>query len=364
MNLTAFIGNDSACDYYRVKLPLNTLHEKGSVPLTIIDKTAPNQDDIEKALGADLFVARGVADINMLENLKKLQKDGKKIVLDYDDNLLNVSPLSQHYLEHGTENVKIMMPDGKEKVIWEDGVNIDLKQNKESLEVFKEALFVADAVTVTTDILANAYKDYTRNVFVMPNCIDSNLWKPLDFKERDEIRLTWFGGFSHYEDWFLLKDILPDIIKDYPQAKLVLMGARFDGTLKGIPEDRIEYHSWVSNEAYPYKAAILNPTIAVIPLVDNEFNKCKSSIKWVEMASLGVPSVTSNVSPYAEIATEDNGVFVENSYGAWDKGIRMLLDDKILRAKIGGEAQRTVNKKFDINNEYTRWGKAYERLVA
>jgi glycosyltransferase involved in cell wall biosynthesis len=157
---------------------------------------------------------------------------------------------------------------------------------------------------------------------------------------------------------------MPDIIKDYPQVKLVLMGARFDGTLKGIPEDRIEYHPWVSNDAYPYKAAILNPTIAVIPLVDNEFNKCKSSIKWIEMASLGVPAVTSNVSPYSEIATENNGVFVENSYGAWDKGIRMLLDDKMLRAKIGTEAQKTVYKSFDINKEYKQWGKAYERLVA
>ena len=363
MKLTAFIGNESACDYYRVQLPLNTLHKEADVPLAILDKTS-SPGELEKALGADLFVARGVAEVNMLESLKKIQKDGKKIVLDYDDNLLKVSPLSQHYREHGTENVKIMMPDGKEKVIWEDGVNIDLKRNKESLEVFKEALFMADAVTVTTDILADAYKEYTRNIIVMPNCIDTKIWQPLDLKESDEIRLYWSGGASHYEDWYILKDVLPDIIKDYPQVKLVLMGVKFDGTLKGIPEDRIEYHPWIPTSAYPYKTMILNPTISLIPLVDNDFNKCKSAIKWVEMGSLGVPSVTSYVSPYKEVATEENGVFVENSYGAWNKGIRMLLDDKILRAKIGGEAQRTVYDKFDINKEYSRWEKAYERLVA
>lgn len=363
MNLTAFIGNQTACEYYRIHLPLNTLRKKNDISLSILDKTA-NKDEIENALGADLFVARGVAEVHMLENLKRLQKDGKKIVLDYDDNLLNVSPLSQHYRDHGTENAKIMMPNGEEKVIWEDGVNIDIKKNKESLEVFKEALFVADAVTVTTDILADAYKEYTRNVIVMPNCIDTEIWKSLPLVKTDEIRLSWFGGYSHYEDWYLLVDILPDIMKDYPNVKLVLMGAKYDGTLKKIPEDRIEYHEWIHTDAYPYKAAILNPTIAVIPLVENQFNRCKSAIKWIEMASLGVPAVTSNVSPYKEIATEDNGVFVENSYGAWDKGIRMLLDDKILRAKIGGEAQRTVYDKFDINKEYIQWGKAYERLVA
>ena len=363
MKVTAFIGNETACDYYRVQLPLRTLSKNGDVSLAVLDnKAKPNE--IEAALQADIFVARGVAEANMLENLKRIQKDGKKIVLDYDDNLLKVSPLSEHYREHGTENVKITMPDGKDKVIWEDGVNIDLKRNKESLEVFKEALFMADAVSVPTDILADAYKDYTRKTIVVPNCIDTKIWQPLPLKETDEIRLYWSGGHSHYEDWFLLKDIMPDIIKDYPQVKLVLMGTKFDGTLKGIPEDRIEHHQWVPTPAYPYKTMILNPSIAVIPLVENDFNKCKSAIKWIEMASLGVPSVTSHVSPYKEIATEENGVFVENSYGAWNKGIRMLLDDRILRAKIGGEAQRTVYDKFDINKEYKRWENAYERLVA
>ena len=363
MNLTAFIGNAGACEYYRIHSPLDTLHRRDDVPLAYIDN-GTTIDEIEKALVADIIIARGVADKDMLEMLKGLQKEGKKIVLDYDDDLFNVSPLSQHYKQHGTENATIKMPSGEEKVLWEDGVNIDIKQNKQALEAFKEALFIADAVTVTTDILAKSYEKYTRNTIVLPNYIDTKIWQPLDFKETDEIRLYWSGGFSHYEDWYQLVDVLPDIMRDYPNIKLVLMGAKYDGTLKGIPEDRIEHHDWVKIPAYPYKSAILNPTIALIPLVDNAFNRCKSPLKWIEMASLGVPAVTSNVSPYKEIATEDNGVFVENSYGAWDKGIRMLLDDKILRAKLGGEAQRLVYDKFDINKEYVRWGKAYERLVA
>lgn len=363
MNLTAFIGNDGACEYYRIHSPLDTLHKRDDVPLAYIDK-GTTMDEIEIALTSDVFIARGVAEQGMLEMFKRLQREGKKIIIDYDDDLFNVSPLSQHYKQHGTENASIMMPSGEEKVVWEDGVNIDIKQNKQALEVVKEALYIADAVSVTTDILAKSYENYTRNTIVLPNYIDTKIWQPLDFKETDEIRLYWSGGYSHYEDWYQLVDVLPDIMRDYPNVKLVLMGAKYDGTLKGIPEDRIEHHEWVKSPAYPYKSAILNPTIAIIPLVDNVFNRCKSPLKWIEMAALGVPSVASNVSPYTEIATEENGVFVENNYGAWDRGIRMLLDDKILRAKIGAEAQRTAYKDFDINKEYKRWGKAYERLVA
>jgi glycosyltransferase involved in cell wall biosynthesis len=363
MKVAAFIDKTSACDYYRVDLPLNTLKKTAETLISTIEKGDP-PDVIAKALEADIIVARGVADQGLVDAFKGLQKGGKKIVLDYDDNLFDVSPTSPHYQYHGLKEVMWEFPDGKKKKVWEDGKTINIKENKKNMESFKEALFIADAVSVTTDLLAEKYKPYNSNTIVLPNCIDTKLWTPLDFKEKDEVRLTWFGGASHYDDWCILKDVLPDIMRDYLQVKLVIMGVKFDNTLKGIPEDRIEFHPWVSMQAYPYKAAILNPTIAIIPLIDNRFNKCKSALKWVEMASLGVPAVTSYVSPYKEIATEENGVFVENSYGAWDKGIRMLLDDKILRAKIGGEAQRTVYDKFDINNEYKQWKQTYERLVA
>ena len=101
----------------------------------------------------------------------------------------------------------------------------------------------------------------------------------------------------------------------------------------------------------------------IIPLVDNVFNRCKSPIKWIEMGALEVPCVTSYVSPYKEIATEGNGVFVDNDKDAWIEGISMLIEDPILRAKIGGEAQRTVAAQFDINTQWTQWRDAYEGLL-
>jgi glycosyltransferase involved in cell wall biosynthesis len=153
-------------------------------------------------------------------------------------------------------------------------------------------------------------------------------------------------------------------MKKYPELKLVLMGSMFKGTLKGIDEDRIEFHEWVKTPAYPYKAAILDLDFAIIPLEDNIFNRCKSNIKWVEMGALSIPSVTSYISPYREYATENNGIYIEdNDPKAWIEGISAMVEGAKLRETMGIEARKTVEDHFDINKKYILWEEAYKKLT-
>ena len=364
MRLTYWKRDDGACGYYRVELPLSTLTKHNKDVQTTRIMQGDTADRILKSFESDIFIIPRMNEVVLLDTMKELQRQGKKVVIDHDDDVFNISPLSPHYEEHGTENVKITLKDGSILPLWEDGKNIDLKKNRERMETTKKAVEVADLITVTTDILADVYRRYNSNVAVLPNCIDTNIWKPLPLKETNEIRLFWAGGHSHYEDWCLLTDVLPTIIKKYANVKLVLMGAKFDATLRSIPQDRIEFHPWIHTMAYPYKVEILNPIIGIIPLQDTEFNRAKSPIKWVEMTSLGVPCVTSYVSPYKEIATENNGIFIEeNDTEGWIKGISMLIEDREWRNKIGSKAQETVNALFDINKRYVDWYDTYSALI-
>lgn len=364
MKISAFTKNDGACQYYRTILPLNTVASSSDNPVKIIDPISTSEE-WEFALTADIIQVNGVAEQAMVDTLKSLQKQGKKVILDYDDNIFEVSPLSPHYQDHGLCDIAHILPDGTKLETWKNGVNgFDIERNRKNIEAFKDGLGIADMVTVTTPLLAEVYKEYNDNVVALPNCIDTDIWQPLPFKEQDDIRIGWFGGFSHYEDWVLLQNVLPVIMEKHKNVKLVLMGSRFAGTLKNLPVDRIEYHKWVPTPAYPYKAAILNLDIALIPLNDNQFNRCKSPIKWVEMGSLQIPSVTSAVSPYVEVATEHNGVFVDNEDDSWIKGLNMLIEDPILRMRMGVEAQKTVHAEFDINTQFGRWIDAYKELVA
>ena len=77
---------------------------------------------------------------------------------------------------------------------WTEGDNIDLYANKLRLETAKTAMGMADAITTTTPILADVYREFNKNVIVLPNCIDTHIWQPADMVKSDEVRLFWSGG--------------------------------------------------------------------------------------------------------------------------------------------------------------------------
>jgi glycosyltransferase involved in cell wall biosynthesis len=361
-SITYFLRDNGACGYYRIDLPLQTIKKKSDTIVKCIQK-GDSASHIESCFDSDIFIIPRVAEPEMVDVMKRMKLGGKKIVVDFDDDLFNVSPFSPHYVDFGIESINVNY-NGGNLPLWEDGKNINITVNKEKMETIKKAVSVADMVTVSTEILANVYRQYNNNVRILPNCVDTNLWQKLPLKSDHTIKLYWSGGSSHYQDWLILKDVLPVIMEKHKDIKLVLMGTKFDGTIKNIPKDRIEYHTWVPTPAYPYKSTILNPDISIIPLEDTVFNRSKSAIKWIEMGALAVPSVCSFVSPYKEVYNGTNGVFIENnSVDGWVKGISTLIEDPILRAKLGGAAQDSVKRNFDINTQYHQWIDVYQELL-
>lgn len=370
MKIFYFDRTGGACDYYRATLPITTLARidksfevMGMTKADLLNAIEnDNQNKAMCLLDADVIVLPRLSDTKFFDQMKELNPRAK-IVLEYDDNLFSVSPFSPHYEDHGTEEVIMEFADGKKLEVWIDGKNINIAKNKTALDGIKRVMGMADMVTVTTDILAEVYKPYSKIVKALPNCIDGKLWNRLPLMQRNDIRMGWFGGHSHYEDWTLLTPVLSDVMRKYPNIKLVIMGSKFAGTMKDIPEDRIEFHQWITTDAYPYKSAILDLDFAIIPLRDNKFNRCKSNIKWVEMGALKVPSVTSLVSPYKEHATEENGVWIEgNSAESWKVGISLITENAILRRSLGENAYNTVMSKFEINGQAHLWGDAYKGL--
>lgn len=365
MKVTYFLRDNGACGYYRADLPMNHM---ASPEIKVAKfEVGGNLKDLEKAImETNVMLIPRLSEDRFISLAEGLQKDlGVKIVVDHDDNMFEVSPLSPHYADCGTQEVRFKQPDGSILDVWIDGENgFDIKRNQKLIDGFENALSIADMVTVTTPVLAEVYKPYAKKVVALPNCIDVNKWQRLPLKPHEGVRIGWFGGHSHYQDWLVLQDVMPKIIKKYSHVKFVIMGSLFKGAMGQIPAERIEFHEWVATPAYPYKAAILDLDFAIIPLEDNKFNRCKSNIKWVEMGALCVPAVTSHVSPYKEAATEDNGIFIENNDPkAWENGISMLIEDAALREKMGVAANKTVNDQFDINKKFSLWEDAYKGLL-
>jgi glycosyltransferase involved in cell wall biosynthesis len=179
-----------------------------------------------------------------------------------------------------------------------------------------------------------------------------------------EVRIYWSGGASHFEDWAMINKPLKRILEKNDNVKLVILGQTFSGTLKELPKEKVEIHKWVHYEAYPYKKIFMQPTFGIIPLEDTAFSRGKSPIKWIELGALGIPSVTSYTPPYDIVYSEGAGIFVkENDPDLWVQGMQMLIDDPLLRAKMGHEARQEVLANYDIKLQWYRWKNAFEEIL-
>ena len=376
LNILGFVKSKSGCDWYRCEQPLLKIADNKAAHVRFFNKGDDigwfGTDEAAKKIEgmfewADIIFVPRLIEGRLITVMSEFRKHGKKVVTDWDDDIFNINPLSPSYRQFGTEEIRWDMGDGKIIDGWIDGKNIDLAKNRYQLKAMTEGIEFTDLFIVTGEPLKKAYAKHHQNISICPNSIDLKLWKKMPLKPHDGIRMGWFGGNSHYEDWrAVIAPLLPSFMAANPEVKLVIMGEQWPSLLQGIDPSRVEVHPWVHIEAYPYKSALLDLDFAIIPLVDNDFNNGKSPIKWLEMGALEVPSIASYVDPYSRVMdlVPDNGIFIEaNSPQGWFEAMGKMAKDADLRKNMGLSAKETVSKFYSADETWKLWMKAFEETA-
>jgi len=359
------VRDDGACGFYRIRQPIAAVSGKFGIDAALGGVGCKNSELYQLLEDCDVAILPRAASLKMLDLIKVLKAHNppKKIIIDHDDNIFSLNPLSPHYQDMGIENISYVM-DGEKIVVWKDGENsFDITRNIKKTEAAKECLKIADAVTVTTPELAEYYSQFNKNVIVLPNCIDLSVWKPVRIEKDATIRLTWHGGCSHYQDLVEIKPVFESLVKKNKDLKLQICGQEFSGIFKNIPKKQYEFHSWVPTLAHPYKQALLNNDIAVIPLKDDLFNTCKSAIKWVEYSALEIPCVVRNIPPYSKVIVQGVNGFLYNNNKECEAMIQRLIDNPALRRRIGKQARNYIVENFDAVERAELWADALKKVM-
>lgn len=222
--------------------------------------------------------------------------------------------------------------------IWSSSKDNPATDQAEALRPTRElCLSLADGVTVSVPALKELVSPLNKNVFVNPNGMDFKVWDKLKKVDKRKIRIGWRGAYGHKEDLELIKPVLDKIKEAYPKVEFVTFG--WD------PGYSDEHHDWVSYQKYPEKLAALGIDIALVPLVDSAYNRCKSNLNWQEWSALSIPVVYS--------PTENNkglpGLPASTSHD-WFADISRLIENKKLRIKIGTEQNLYLKKHYNMKD--------------
>lgn len=215
---------------------------------------------------------------------------------------------------------------------------------------------VSDCITVTHERLLRVMQPLNKNIHILPNAIaktDQFLVK----KVADEFtRLFWAGSPTHKRDLQLMRRAFELI--DKTTVKFIMGGFN-----KAEAEWTDMANLYTNNGRWPhqvidhlgvheyYKMYALCD-IALVPLVDNEFNRNKSNLKVLEAGNIEAPVIVSRVDPY--LGFPESIVNYVDGNNTFYSQITRLLKNKGLCKEQGVELRNYCDKHYNflkINKE-------------
>ncbi len=262
------------------------------------------------------------------------QKEGVKLVLDVDDNVFHIN---------------------------EDNVGWWLKMSHEQTFQLQQIVKNVSYIITTNPILAGVMHERNPNakIGIVPNYISKDYEASVPQNKR--LRIGYFGGASHYKDLHEtgVLEAIEKLMHEYRNIEFETAGIYSE---KYLPKARYTYnpgkrgHAW-HTEVFPK----LQYDICLAPLKENQFNVCKTAIKWQEAAMMHAPTVASNIPPYrGTIRHNKDGLLVANDQGEWYAAIKQLIDDEALRKELANNAETRVRKDMLIENNWTDLKQALE----
>ena len=227
-------------------------------------------------------------------------------------------------------------------------------------ENIRHIMEMCDLITVTTTYLKqNVSKRYgipEHKILAIPNLLP-NWWigdrydvdkKVGQFQQnKARPRIGIISSLSHFNITHKLDEngkeiqddihtVLQTIRETVNDVQWVVLGYDHPELKKWIEEGQIQYHPCIPILQYPSRLNGLGLQAIVAPLQDNEFNRCKSPIKFLEGCALGVPVFCPNMLPY-------KGVVPENQiYSSQEE-----LKDKLLKLKFSSSG--SYKKMIEYN---------------
>lgn len=228
--------------------------------------------------------------------MDKLTKDGSRLVVDNDDAFIHIGadhPEFVHYTQKNHTMELLMQQAGQ---IWFSTAN-----------------------------LAQAYKHIERPRHVVENTLDARIWR--DYRQdrplvgqNPVVQMVYMGTSTHDADFDMIMPALDALAKERPNSfELTLISA-----VRNPPK-----RNWLRTlqtkenaRVYPrfVRWFVQQPhwDVGLSPLVDSPFNRCKSDIKFLDYAGLGVLPVLSDMAAYnGDAKAHGLAVMAENSTEGW-----------------------------------------------
>ena len=229
----------------------------------------------------------------------------------------------------------------------------------------KKLIKQSDRVVVSTQRLARKTKKLNPNVFIVPNVVSTEAAALPIASHNNTSTVTLVLASSDTVEVDFLTEALNFVVSKYsPNVHVLAIGNIAKPLQKAISFD-IETAPMMERQQFlQYLTQYPNP-IGIIPLGKDDFSVCKSAIKYIDYASVGVVPLCSNAAPYSDEITDSmHGRLVDNTTEDWVKAISELIEDAELRSQMAQVSRNHVFEKYNLGASVAAWKLALNELEA
>lgn len=321
-----YCRDNSGCSHVRLRYNTEYIngHELGVQPILM---PYPTFDGGLLARSKSIIFQRPVnkLDVDLLTRYKELQpRFGYKLVGEFDDLIFMTGECDPENdgvppYNPGHENMK--------------------KSMNEIMSNMKVTLNLLDMIVVSTPYLKKMFEKvfHAKNVHVIKNVVPRYLWnferKNLIKEDIKKPRVIYSGSPTHYTQ--PIPKLAPGQHPNFPNGHPGLPGnkgdwntALCDWVIKNVKEDKIDFYimgalpfffdeikdkikfiPWEDSHTFPRKFMEVHADFSIASIVDNPFNKAKSSLRFTEACACGCVFMgnifaDNDDSPYREIHEE------------------------------------------------------------
>jgi glycosyltransferase involved in cell wall biosynthesis len=323
--------NLAPCPYIRLHALFTELSKSKKYTFFMYGMDSFVMMDIDNILRCKLFdvvvVQRILPFLDVLR--EKCEKYDIKIVYETDDDLLGVEKNSPSY----------------------EYVN----RVSKSIRNFIDA---SDVITTSTPTLASRF-DNDNTVVISNYYVNSVFDIKEDIKTEGRLKLGYYGTLTHSKDLFLIKNVILRLKEKYDFDFEVIGGFNASDDVDEnwfkavqLPPNNMDFKNFMG-----WLAETIDWDIAVVPLEDSSFNQCKSELKFIELAVLGLPGVYSDMCVYNGIVKDGVNGFLASNEDEWVEKIGSLILDESLRRNIRQNALEKVLSDYKIEDRVEIWDK-------
>ncbi len=195
-----------------------------------------------------------------------------------------------------------------------------------------------------------------KKVFVIPTCIDTNLYpNKKTISHREEIVLGWIGTKGNLRYLKKLEPVFKTIHQRFPRARLKIVSNDFYET-SHLPVVKKFWKLEDENED------LVSFDIGLMPLNDDLWSKGKCGLKIVQYLSVGLPVVCTPVGINSDIIQDGKNGFWATTDQEWVERLSVLIQDGELRHQMGLKGIETVERKYSLSVTSEKFFRVLQRL--